>query len=62
MALSLCACMGPIGDDPVCPCAMRAQGLAPTEVWTPEKKAELEKVLSECFGRKGSCSPDEDNK
>lgn len=62
MALSLCACMGAIGDDPVCPCAMRSRGLEPTEIWTPEKKAEFKKVLGECFGWKESCSLGEDNK
>ena len=25
--------MGPQGKDPVCPCAMRRQGLQPTNAW-----------------------------
>lgn len=47
--INLCSCMGPIGDDPMCPCAMRNAGLTPTEIWTPEKKAELEAALSKMF-------------
>lgn len=47
--MSLCACMGPIGKDPLCPCAMRRAGLEPTQVWTEEKKAELYKVLDEIY-------------
>lgn len=37
-----CACMGPIGSDSYCPCAMRAKGLEPTRIWTAEARAELE--------------------
>ena len=47
---SLCACMGPIGDDPLCPCAMTNAGLVPTPIWTDEKKDELRTVLNDIFG------------
>lgn len=43
--MSLCACMGPIGKDPLCPCAMTRAGLTPTPLWTEEKKEELRKVF-----------------
>lgn len=45
-----CACMGPQGDDPYCPCVMIAKGLKPTDLWTPEKIEDLTKVLGEMFG------------
>lgn len=48
----ICACMGPIGEDPYCPCKMKQEGLTPTELWTPEKKAELESALSRMFNWK----------
>lgn len=48
----MCACMGPIGDDPYCPCTMKLKGLEPTNLWTPEKIAELDKVLSNIFTRR----------
>jgi hypothetical protein len=44
-SISMCACMGPTGDDPHCPCDMRRRGLVPTNPWTPEKIAELHRVL-----------------
>jgi len=44
-----CACMGPIGNDPECPCRMRAKGLTPTPIWTPEAKAELKAAFEEIF-------------
>ena len=50
MSISACACMGPTGTDPYCPCQMLAAGLVPTETWTPEKKEELDKALAEVFG------------
>ena len=43
--LSACGCMGPQGDDPLCPCAMRRAGLTPSNVWTAEKKQDLYSVL-----------------
>ena len=41
--LSLCACMGPRGNDPHCPCKMYALGLEPTPVkpMTEEEREEL---------------------
>lgn len=45
---NFCACMGPIGDDPFCPCAMRAKGLPFDEnklKWSEEDKERLMKAL-----------------
>lgn len=50
--LSACACMGPQGNDPVCPCRMRAAGKEPSNQWTQEDKDRLNKVLGEIFGWK----------
>lgn len=47
--MNFCACMGPIGNDPECPCRMRVKGLIPTEIWTPEAKAQLKDALNEIF-------------
>lgn len=47
--MTICACMGPIGDDPECPCRMRAKGLTPTPIWTPESLAELEAAFRQIF-------------
>lgn len=44
---NLCACMGPNGDDPYCPCEMDRRGLVATDPWTPEKVAEPHRVLDE---------------
>ena len=48
--MSACACMGPQGKDPVCPCRMRAMGKEPHNNWTPEEVERLNKALSEAFG------------
>jgi len=48
--MSACACMGPQGNDPVCPCRMRALGKEPSNQWTQEEKDRLNKVLGEIFG------------
>lgn len=48
--IQLCSCMGPIGNDPFCPCVMRQRGLSPTDMWTEERVAELENVLKRVFG------------
>lgn len=45
--MGLCACMGPQGNDPLCPCQMRQAGLTPTPVWKPGDKEELQRVLAE---------------
>jgi hypothetical protein len=51
--VTACACMGPIGNDPYCPCVMKQRGLEATNLWTPEKIAELDAVLAEvCKNRK----------
>jgi hypothetical protein len=47
--VSMCACMGPIGDDPHCPCKMQSLGLEPTPVWTPESTAQFHAALREVF-------------
>lgn len=44
--ISLCGCIGKVGDDPYCPCGMRSRGLTPTNLWTDEKITELNRVLS----------------
>ncbi len=49
MEFNACACMGPIGNDPHCPCLMRSKGLTPTTIWTPEAKAELKEALATIF-------------
>lgn len=46
-AISMCACMGPAGDDLYCPCEMARRGLKSSNEWTPEKIAELEAALLE---------------
>ena len=48
--MNACACMGPQGNDPVCPCAMRAMGKEPSNQWTPEEIQRLHNVLSDIFG------------
>lgn len=50
-ASAFCACMGAQGNDPLCPCAMRAAGLVPTQIWTPEKREELEQAMREILER-----------
>jgi hypothetical protein len=47
---NICACMGPQGGDPVCPCRMRAQGLQPSNQWTEEDKERLGYALSQMYG------------
>lgn len=49
--IAFCACMGPIANDPYCPCEMKRRGLEPTNLWTPEKVAELEAALASMFSR-----------
>lgn len=43
--MSLCACMGPQGDDPVCPCKMRAAGKKPTSYWNDESREQLRQAF-----------------
>jgi len=50
--LTPCACMGPIGNDPHCPCVMTSMGLTPTTLWTKEDKMILSKVMSELFKKR----------
>ena len=49
--MSMCACMGPQGNDPLCPCRMVAAGLKPTPIWTPQKKEELLAAFKEIVER-----------
>ena len=49
--MALCACMGRQGNDPLCPCAMRAAGLVPIQIWTPEKRDELNQAMREIVER-----------
>lgn len=50
--VKVCACMGPQGNDPVCPCKMRSRGLEPHNNWTPEKIEEFKEVLSKLYNWK----------
>lgn len=47
--INLCLCMGPQGNDPVCPCEMRQQGLEPNNSWTPEKIEEFKEALGKIY-------------
>lgn len=51
---NLCACMGPRGTDPFCPCEMRNKGLTPTPVtaggWTPEGLEWIKRMNEETNG------------
>lgn len=44
----------------MCPCAMRNAGLEPTDPWTPEKVAELQKALAGMFNWKTISSEKDD--
>jgi hypothetical protein len=46
---SPCACMGPQGDDPHCPCTMRTMGLEPTKQMTEEKHQELARAMKRFY-------------
>lgn len=43
--MNFCACIGPIGTDPYCPCKMKREGLTHTPIWTEEKKEELREIF-----------------
>ena len=49
--LEPCACLGPIGNDPFCPCMMREKGFTPTEIWTSDKIEEFNSVLKKLLER-----------
>jgi hypothetical protein len=49
MSLDPCACMGPQGNDPVCPCIMKSRGLEPSNQWTEKDKQRLHQALGEIF-------------
>lgn len=44
-----CACMGPQGTDPVCPCMMKSRGLEPSNQLTEKDKQRLNQALGEIF-------------
>ena len=46
---NLCACMGPQGNDPYCPCTMVNMGLEPSFKWEDEDKQRLEAALKTMF-------------
>lgn len=52
--LELCACMGPQGNEPYCPCGMRSRGLATSANWTQEEIDAMQKALEEIFDRKNN--------
>ena len=47
--MTVCACMGPQGSDPVCPCRMRAMGKQPSNQWTEEDRYRLTETLKDIF-------------
>lgn len=51
---TMCACMGPRGDEPYCMCRMINLGLKKKEDydWTQEEKDKLDKALDEIFQRR----------
>lgn len=44
-----CACMGPQGNDPVCPCVMRQRGLEPTDSWPLDEVERLHAAMNNYF-------------
>jgi hypothetical protein len=52
LSLSACACLGPQGGDPFCPCEMSRRGLKATNIWTPEKVAEFDAALRKAIKEK----------
>lgn len=49
--LTPCACMGPQGDDPYCPCTMKQMGVKSSAEWTEEDRERLNKALIEVFAQ-----------
>lgn len=51
--MTLCACMGPRGNDPHCPCKMYALGLEPTPIvpMTEAEREELKEAFREIIAR-----------
>jgi|688.fasta_scaffold108894_4 hypothetical protein len=51
--LTICACMGPQGEDPVCPCAMLREGKHPSyRLWTTTDEKALIDALRQIFEKK----------
>jgi len=49
---SICACIGPLYDEPFCYCEMQRRGLPLNDLVREEKEKELRKALGEIFGWK----------
>lgn len=43
--IKLCACIGPVGNDPYCACKMQELGLKGDYEWSEEKIEEFKAVL-----------------
>jgi hypothetical protein len=51
--LKICACMGPQGNDPVCPCAMVKEGKTPSAgLWTEKEQEAMKNALRQIFEEK----------
>lgn len=51
--LKICACMGPQGNDPVCPCAMLREGKHPSHgVWTTQDVEDLKNAFRQIYEKK----------
>ena len=51
--LQLCACMGPQGDEPYCPCEMSRMGLESTAGrWTEEQIEQLKQACKKMYDKK----------
>lgn len=50
--MNFCACIGPVGKDALCPCAMSRIGLTSTPLYSEETKEELREVLANIFKEK----------
>lgn len=48
-SMTVCACMGPQGNDPVCPCRMRSMSQQPSDQSTEEDRFRLTEVLTDIF-------------
>jgi hypothetical protein len=53
--LQLCACMGPQGNEPHCPCKMRRMGLdSPASKWTQADIDALKSVFTRIFDKRAT--------
>jgi len=59
--VNLCACLGPMYNEPHCPCTMERMGLERSAEWkeynspanVKRREKQLEKALAKMFGWKG---------